>query len=856
MATGANVLPMSMMGGPNGGPASKVTSVSMENPQTQTPEDQWMQLNLSQDDINQTVQIVTTYRNQWVTDRLERQRIWGKNVLMYRGIQVLDWHQEQGTWVDTLAWYRGSDKVRDGEATDLERYIHPLTLMLGQAFIGNMSREVPLTVVRPQDARVLADITTAQAAQDAIGIIERRNGIRQMVRGEFEFLYLYGSYFKYTRGVLDGVWSGYDTQPVIGEIMVPQPERMRCMHCAKETPMASLPQTDDGENPNCPNCGTSMGPESYYPEDAPVSRLGVVGVQQVPRAMVKQTIHSPLEVDADPKAKTLEGTPILAFEYELDIGEARSMFPLMAGQIQEGAEASTSANASYDRLRREESYAMGTAFTTDTNQQRPTYGQIWVQPMAYMRKGDAAYAARMMAAAPQGLKLTMVGQEVVGVKAAVLPKEWTVCRLHENFGLYCMSIAENVVTFNERFNSAMQLYDDYMMRAACGLNLVDGSRIDEEKWKGNRLAPATIVPIPMKVNGGASPLADAFQHFDIPINQALGVYPSMLMNFAQLMNGMPPQIAGNGTQPGVDTFGGQQQALGQANTIIAPYWENVKEEHALAAQNAVECLQVLLKSGAAKEIWEVVENKGTQFRNNYVNLNRMQGRVKVYPDEDQDLPQTPEQVRESFLTIFKELSAQNPAAQAIFDVPVNQEIIGSTLFPNIVSPVSAQRAKTLQDMNSLLKDPATPFLKPDGSVGMRLPVQPSVMETMPIAIATIEEFAIENADLRLKNPEGWSQMEQYHGMCQDMQMQQESRKAALQLQVQQAGSPPPPQPDPGQVQYSQNLRELAMQMLQWSTRLAQIDPAATAGTITGQVAAAREVIETGFKVEKLQAEAQ
>jgi hypothetical protein len=825
--------------------ASQVATVSPENPATAPPDQQWMQLDLSEEDINTTVKIVTTYRNQWATDRLLRLRVWTKNVLMYRGIQVLDWHEGSQSWIDSLAWYRGSDKAREGETTELERYCHPITLMLGTAFVGLMSQEVPLTVVKPQDARVLADLTTAAAAQDAIGIIERRNKIRQMTRGEFEFLYLYGTYFKWTRALLDGEWSGYDTQPVLEQMVVAQPDRYACPGCGRETPAADL-AADEGSLPQCPGCGAGLGPESFYEAGPGYQALTVVGLHKIPRAMVRQTIHSPMEIDADPKAKEIAATAILAFDQEIDIGEARMMFPTAWDKIREGAVAATSANADYERLRRDEVYSMGTAYTSDTNQQRPTYSQVWLQPMAYNRFGDKEYVARMMKAAPQGLKLSMLGSEVVGVKRAVLTKEWTCCRRLENFGLYCPSIAEGVVSFNERFNSAMQLIDDYYMRAACGVNFVAGDRIDTDKWKGNAFAPSTVIPLPMMRKGNRDSLADAFMHFEIPVNPGLPLYPQMLLTFAQLLNGLPPQVIGQGTQPGVETLGGQQQMLGQANLIVAPYWENVKEEHALAAQNAIECLQMLLKCGAAQEIWEVIEDKGAQFRNNYVNLESMQGRVRVYPDEDQDLPQTPEQVRQSFLTIFEELSKGNAAAQAIFDVPANQEIIGSTLFPNIVSPVTAQRAKTLQDMNTLLEQPGTPVMNQDGSVGAKLPVEPSILEDFSIALPTISEFAIENADLRVKNPVGWSQIEQYWGMCQDMQAQQEVRKAQLGLKARMAATPPPTRPDPGTQAAVARLHMLASQMADQLARLSMVDPAFTKGTITGQVSAGKEIIDSAI----------
>lgn len=847
-----NLLPLSLP--PDAGGA--VAATGPENPQQLSPDEQWMQLDLSEDDINQTVEIVTMYRNQWAMDRLNRMRIWMKNVLMYRGIQVLDWNEGTGTWVDSLAWYQGSSKVRDGESTQLERFIHPVTLMLGQTFIGNMSREVPLTVVRPQDARILADLTTAEAAQDAIGIIERRNNVRQMVRGEFEFLYLYGSYFKFTRGVLDGVWSGYDTEPVIGTIEIEQPPRMRCMNCSRETQLGHITQPPQGENPRCPGCGAGMGPESYMEGGQPKTTLGLTGIRKVPRAMVKQSIHSPLEIDTDPQAKNLAGCPVLAFDMEIDVGEARMMFPAAWDDIKEGAPSSTSSIADYDRLRRNESYSMGTAYTSDTEQQRPTYSQLWVQPMAYNRKADKAYVERMMAAAPDGLKLSMIGSKVVGVKKAVLMKEWSLCRLHENFGIYSISIAENVVSFNERFNSAMQLYDDYMMRAACGLNLVDASRIDTDKWKGNTLAPATVVPVPMKFGAGDKRMmSEAFMHFDIPVNPGLALYPQMLWQFAQLLNGMPPQLAGAGTNENVETYGGQNLQLAQANTGMTPYWENVKEEHAIAAQNAIECLQELLKCGAAKEVWEVVEDQGAQFRNNYVNLDKMKGRVKVYPDEDQALPQTPEQLRESFQSLMDGLSKGNAAAQAIFDVPANQDIIGSVLYPGVISPVTAQRAETLQDLNTLLENKAMPIARPDGSIGAKLPVEPSIVWHFDIVIPTIEEFMIENADLRIKNPLGWSQMEQYHGMCQDMQTAQLVRKAKLELQVKSA-SVPPQQPDPAQQGAQAALKEIlgrALNMVDRQIELANMPPEGPNGNIAPQVTASNNVIKAAIDTLKVSA---
>ena len=836
------------------------------------PANPWMQIPLDQTDLDHLVHIVSLYRDQWCTDRLVRQRIWIKNVLFYRNIQILDWWQDinggNGGWVDTLAWYRGSDKVRDGEGTELEKFQHPITLMLGETFVGVLSREVPATVVRPVDPRQPADVMTALAAQTAIGIIERRNKVRQMVRDEFEMFYLYGTYFKYTRGTFESQW-GWDDEMVLGEMQVAQAPSMRCLHCGASTPWDNMgigqnpsqpkdqnqdqgqqPDFGGGEMPNCPQCQTPMGPESWYEGGAPVASMQVSGTKRVPRAMVRQTIHSPMEIDADPQAKDLSATAILAFDQEADIGELRTMFPDNWDKLHEGEPVSTTAMADYDRLRRNEVYAMGTAYTTDTNQQRSTYSQVWMAPFSFARDGDAEFAARMRKLAPNGLKLSMVGSEVLGVRLGDLTKEWSQARTRHNFGLYSTTVAESVTSFNERFNSAMQAYDDYMMRAPFGLNLVQGGKIDPDKWKGNTLSPTTITPIWLNTAGNES-LANVFQHFDIPVNPGLALYPQMLWQFAQLLNGLPPQVAGAGTNEDVETFGGQQLQMDSAASGLTPFWENVKEEHAWAAQNAIECLQKLMKSGACREIWGVVEDEGADFRSELVNLDRMQGQVEVYADEDQDLPVTPQQMRESLGLVFKEIGNGNQAALRLMDVPENQDLMIQTLFPNMVSPTRGQMMKTLRDLQTVAKTPSSVSQNPDGSYGETLAAQPEMEEDMSIAIPTVSEFLIKNADARTKKPDVYKRWEAYFAQCQEMQTQQQVRTAKLQLQVKMAGVPPQaPKTDPGTAQAVQELQSLAMQMAQRLGQLAMLDPAMTGNTASAQVSAANDVVGSAIDAAK------
>ena len=822
--------------------ASQIAAIGTQNPQT-TEQSYFSLGNVTEEDQKTLVDTITTYCNQWSTDRMERMRVWMKNVLMYKGMQVLQWDTTTNTWFDALAWYR-QNKAEDGEQVELDRWVNNITLMLGQAFVGQMSRGVPQTVVRPENANVLADVTTARAATEAIGIIERRNQSRQMVRTEFEHHYLFGCYFKRTDAVLDGEWSGYDDEPVYGMQEINLPARLQCGSCGRETPVQ-----DVGPTPSCPNCQTRLTPATYLPSEQR-QQVGVIGTRRVPRAMVRQTIHSPLEVTVDPSVKYIHQTPLLKLEQEVDIGEMRLMLPAMREKILEGAVSSTSENADYERLRRSEVNSALVGTSADSSDQRPTYSQVWMRPTTYYRMGNYDFGDRMLQQFPEGLRLTMCGAEVVDIRPAVLTKVWTHCRLHESMGLYGPSIAERVVPFNERFNSTMQILDDWAQRAATGINVVDGSRIDSERWHNRSMAAGMLTEIPMKLGAERVPIDEAFRHYDLPLNPALWNYPQMLVTFCQLIAGMPPQTVGGGTQEGVDTFGGQKQMLAQASTAMQPFWENVKEEHALAAQNAIECLQKLMKVGAVQEINDVVQSMGSAFVNNYVNFEMMRGRVKVYPDEDQGMPQTPEDLRATYTSILQEVAKNNTAAQAIFDVPENQEQILLTLAPDLTQPEEAQREKTLQDINALLEQGGQPVQNPDGSIGQSLPVEPDKREQFPAAKKTLQNFMLENCELRTTNPQGWARLHAYFDMLDELDMASGKDQAQRNAAVQQAGQPPRPPEQQQQMQATQLLLQDASVAIQQLVQMAGLPPLPKGTSIAGQVAAAKEILDTALKAQQ------
>lgn len=825
-------------------PNEKQPAFSVDNPMTTQPEEKQAMLGVSEDDKTKLVDTITAYRTQWAPDRLLRFATWQKNGMFYRGQQIVAWDPQSQNYFDAVAWFRQEGKAAAGQEVGAEKYINNITQMLGTGFVGTMSRGVPPTVIRPANAQVLADVTTAKAAQDAITIIERENHIHELVREQNTILYLYGVYFKQTRFVLDGNRYGWDKDPIYGEIQVNKPDRMRCSKCATETPI-SAPGMTDTQNPPCPSCKAPMGPGNFWPAESS-TQIGFKGMKKSPKGMVRWTVHGPMEIDVDPNAKSLLDTPLLVKDVEIDIGEARAIFPAIQEKIQAGQDSPTTPNASYERLLRNNQYSFGMYQTSDTENQRTTYSEAWLTPKAYWRLGDKEFAERMQAVGPDGLMVSMVGPDVVDIRPSGLIKEWSACKLHQTFGMYSPSIADNVVPFNERFNDTMQRIDDHIQRCSAGMILADASRLDRKQLAGKVMESGVLNFVSTKMNGQKVALSDMLHQFQFQIDQNIMSYPNMLLNFAELISGVTPQTFGGGTQDGIETAKGQQQALSTAQGRLNIFFDNEKEEHSVAAQNAIECLQ----ANMTEDIYDVIQEQGSEFRNQYVHLSEMQGRVKVYPDLDQGLPQSPEEVRQTMKDLVEQAGAKNPIAMEILnEVPNQQAAMAAMGTPDMVIPGYAQQAKTEQDLNTLMSKPPIPTTDlQTGAVTQQLPATPVLWATdYDVLAKTVKLFLQKNDDFRVKNPKGWAQVIQYQSMARDMEMQEAIEKTQRMQKVHQAGAPPSPESDPTVKAAQQELLNDAQGEVQRLQQLSQMPPLGKNQSIAAQVTAAGKILDTALK---------
>jgi hypothetical protein len=793
-------------------------------------------------------EIIQPFRTQWATDRIMKMPNWLKSTEYDKGKQILGWDPVSRTYFDAVAWYRQNNQESD--YSYLEKYVNNITQTCRRNFSSAVARAVPPVVIRPENAENLADMTTAKAAQEAISIIEEANAVKGLLGLESQYLYLYGVYFKWTRFVIDGTWVGYKDEPIYGDVEAKlSDDGFHCTSCGQDSSESQVAQSGAMQ---CPHCGAPLGPQDFHQGESSTV-IGQTGTKKKPNGLPKWSIYSPLQVDTDPTKEYLADVPLLALEWEVDASDIRATFPDMAAEITEGVESATNDNASYERLVRTMVYSSSFSVTADIFAARGTYSLIWVQPNSYYRiSNDDAFLQKLQSLFPYGLKLSMWGPLVLNVEPAVLIKEWSCCKLHRGYGLYPPSVADNVVPFNERFNAINNILDDYMERCSTGITLVDPRRIDIREMSGKPLTGGVLNPTPSVGEGIQQPLGNAIYHFEFEMDPGLMNYLDRLWNYCQIISGIPPQVSGTGTTPGVETGKGQKQMLDQAMGPLGDIYDAIKDEHAAAGQNAIECLQVNMAYTGS--IWQVIEENGSEFRNNYVHLDEMQGRVRVKANTDEGLPMTPEQKRQWCETIMEMAEKQNPAAIAWLDETANQQLLNDYWgLPGSVAPGAAQRSKTLQDIRRLLQTPPTPKIGPNG-MQMTDPddgtpmFSPSIapnkwVEDYDILLPTIDQFCAENCDVKQQNPLGWANVIAFKRLAIDYQASVESYKEKLKGEIGRAGAPPPPQPNPTVQQMEAAALQDAMGALGNLSRQSAMPPLGPSASIAGQVSAGRELVD-------------
>src|SRR3984885_15176728 len=792
---------------------------------------------LSEEDQQRLIALVRSYKDQWSQDRMVLMQRCLENLEFFKGNQFISFGPGEADFFNAVDWMHQGEHAQDADDKDLYQYCNNFYQMLATGFVAALAPQVPKSKWMPEDAEQLSDVTTAKAAQTLIDIIERQNREQSLLKQQLLYLYTTGAVFRHTRYVVDAERAGTSREPVFNETETQlAPDRYHCFHCGATSPADAMGMLAR----HCQHCDRPLAEDSFFPaEYGPVVRQ--VGEEEVPNGMVAQNLYSPLEVDCDPSANNLRQTPILNLEVEVHVGALRAADPDMYDQIAASATSERSANGSIDRIARQQVYSQTGASSSILQDQRPTLSRTWIQPWAFDLEDDQEFGERMRATYPTGLLLISTGATFLSAREASLTREWTWAGTHEGFGLFPPSIGDIVVPFQKRYNDMANILHEFMDRCSSGVTLANADLIDTKSLQGKPMLPGVLNLVKLKRTGapGSVRMADALYQFQFQMHEEAFSYLDKLAYNAQMFAGIPPQVYGGAGDPSIETFGGQQQQLNSALGKLNIYWENLKEEHAKADELAVNCA----KDNLTADLRQVVLERGSEFRNDYIRLDDLQGSVHAYADTDQGLPVTAAELRQRWMDLMQ-AAASNPVAQAIFDDPTNQEQAATALgVPNMVVPGAAMRSKVLQIIERLLNAEAVPVIdprtgRPTGQVRPTI-LPDKAIDDFTVLKQVVRQYCQENSDLPDDNPAGWQNLLAYFTAAVALGKQQMAGVGQQKAVVAQAGSPKAPEIPPHEID----------DVVHTVGGLMHTPPAATAGNIQGQVQAANTLIKLADKLQ-------
>jgi len=672
------------------------------------------------------------------------------------------------------------------DADNLELYAHNDNVfqMLALSYIAVASSNQDKTRWLPVNPEEEKDQQISDRASTMMADIERRNGNAALQKLEALYHWCAGSYFSYARNIVDKQRAGFTDQPIYGMTVAKIPNRYICKACGNVQP-------ESHSNPFmqhvCQGCQAPLTPSDWYPEEEYQVPMQV-GKEQVANAMTAVNVFCLLNVDADPNAMELRETPIIDLEGELTAAAVRTKYPALHDKIQPGTYGSGNPEDEIARQARDNvtSPSGRSSFNMGTDQ-RGTYSRCWIQPWAYNLL-DKERADALKEKFPTGLKIVTWGPDtVLEMVEEDMLAHWTWCPIIKGLGLFPFGIGDSSVSIQERINDVANNVHAYMDRVAFPNILADVDQINVGAMNQNAGGGGQVIGVKRVKAAAGGPretLASALFQPQFHIDSGIYSYGQTLLQLAQLLSGIQPQIFGAGTNKGVETMGGQAQMLDTAMGRLMLFFKEQREEHAFRGKNAVKCMAKLVDGQMRIRVPSEIEG---EEKNEYILETEVQGDLDSYPEDDDSFPESYAEVRERLLQLAQNLK-NIPFLGELLDDPDNGAIFAKYMLPRgIEVPGTAARIKVKLVLDQLSKSqPASVQDPASGQVIVMPSIKPDPdFDDFTTCVALATKWGLDNFRLQITQPQGFENVRAYLKLASQYQAQKSMQyNAQLQGAVQ------------------------------------------------------------------------
>lgn len=397
--------------------------------------------------------------------------------------------------------------------------------------------------------------------------------------------------------------------------------------------------------------------------------------------------------------------PYVQLSYEIDITQAKAMYPLIADKISGGEPGPGEYN--FDRTTRI-ACTQGIRLLTQTGDNvhlLPTYSQTWMRPSMFAEIDDEADRTFLEESFPDGARVVFIGDTYAESRNENLDDHWTIAYPVPGDGQTTPSCGYQVRGAQDALNDLMDLRMATYMKSIPAM-YGDKNVFDFQVFAKQKAGPGAHYPVKSTPDG--KPLENFT--FIEPAAQlpsdAIQFSTDLFTNTPQALTGLFPAAIGsadpnNETKGGIlalrDASQGQQGVAWKA--FRRAYCESMEQLVRIGAYyraSEAEDGQIKLQSPGAKDMVIDLEDLHD-------------GNYRCVPNSDQNYPNTFEDQQSQFKNIIIAAGTGTQQAQAILNDPKNAILFKKYLgIPDLVIPGADSAEKQLSEIEQLISEVPIP----------------------------------------------------------------------------------------------------------------------------------------------------
>jgi hypothetical protein len=634
-----------------------------------------------------------------ITRRTEIRRIKQAHQF-WRGLQYLWWSERDQNWHLPF-----EQKVTDETSLeDLPRYefVTNIYQAFGLSIIAVLSQDIPRVRFFPQSAESEADVSSAKAASEVAGLVERNNRIGNLLVEEAFHLWTGGKVGAYVRYVVDGQRFGFHPEIEFDERQVKIGGVWICPNCGAES--SANAKSAPVEPQNCDACGALLLEESYVPEET-ITVPGAVRTVRVANGQEVITIVGALELKTPPWANEIHEYPFLQWNMEVHQARLRAAYPHAAKKI--GPPVAPGESAQYERLARLEQ-SQGGPLTAggDFNPNLITFQRTWLRPWAFFQLDDETLRDELLAIFPDGCYVAFAGDAYCESRNENLDDHWRVMHAMPGDGSSGRpALGDALISVQERFNTLSNLQIETYEYGIPPI-YADSEVLDFDALHSQTAEPGAHYPA--RAKPGQPLAAGFFQPQPARIQPDLAQHAAELMGpVAQFLTGAFPALFG-GAMTNTSTAAGYAMARDQAMGRIGLVWRRMKFFHADLMLAAVDCF----RKNRPGDVEVTLLGPGAAFESQWIRLADLKGNLFSYPETDE---QYPTQWSDQRAVLMQLMANPDPQIQAVLAHPANLGLLKRLIgLDELVIPDEESRTKQYREIAQLLQE--QPVSSSDGSV--------------------------------------------------------------------------------------------------------------------------------------------